>query len=170
MPPQRCSIVRSSDPSRDFQEAWRNLLGCLGLSPRREFRQRSEVPTVGSSDRPNKKLCSDLAFWISIRTVPNSWETWKIRLEEVFYWDKTTPSVYMRGSWPIELPSIQSSIRSIYYLYSNPFTLFSNPMLFIPWSDNQGRCPRLASRPRATWRCPCPDGVSPRRELQRFLC
>ena len=37
----------------------------------------------------------------------------------------------MRGSWPIEFSSIQLSIKSIYYLYSNPFTLFSNPMLFI---------------------------------------
>ena len=27
----------------------------------------------------------------------------------------------MRGSWPIEFPSIQSSNKSIYYLYSNPF-------------------------------------------------
>ena len=34
----------------------------------------------------------------------------------------------MRGSWPIEFPSIQSSNKSIYYLYSNHFTLFSNPM------------------------------------------
>ena len=38
----------------------------------------------------------------------------------------------MRGSWSIEFPSIQSSNKSIYYLYYNPFALFSNPMLFIP--------------------------------------
>ena len=38
----------------------------------------------------------------------------------------------MRGSWPIEFPSIQSTNKSIYYLYSNPFALFSNPMMFIP--------------------------------------
>ena len=37
----------------------------------------------------------------------------------------------MRGSWPIEFSSIQSSNKSIYYIYSNPFALFSNPMLFI---------------------------------------
>jgi hypothetical protein len=61
---------------------------------------------VGTCDRPNKKGCSDLAFWILIRTVLNSWETLKIRLEEVSYWDKTTPSIYMRGSWMIEFPSI----------------------------------------------------------------
>ena len=42
------------------------------------------VPTqVGTSDRPNKKPCSDLAFWIPIRTVLNSWKTWKISLGEV---------------------------------------------------------------------------------------
>ena len=27
----------------------------------------------------------------------------------------------MRGSWPTEFPSIQSSNKSIYYLYFNPF-------------------------------------------------
>ena len=27
----------------------------------------------------------------------------------------------MRGSWPIEFPSIQSSNKSIFYLYSTPF-------------------------------------------------
>ena len=77
----------------------------------------SRVPTqVGTSDIPNRKSCSDLAFWIMIRTVPNSWATWKIRFGEVSYWDNTTPSIYMRGSWPIEFPSIQSSNKSIYYL------------------------------------------------------
>ena len=38
----------------------------------------------------------------------------------------------MRVSWPIEYPYIQLSNKSIYYLYSTPFTIFSNPMLFIP--------------------------------------
>ena len=33
----------------------------------------------------------------------------------------------MRRSWPIEFPSIRSSNNSIYYLYSNSVTLFSNP-------------------------------------------
>ena len=59
-------------------------------------------------------------------------ENLKIRLGEVTYWDKTTPSIYMRGSCPIEFPYIQSPNKSIYYLYSNPFALFSNPMVFIP--------------------------------------
>jgi hypothetical protein len=36
-------------------------------------------------------------------------ENLEIRLREVFYWDKTTSSIYMTGSWPIEFPSIQSS-------------------------------------------------------------
>ena len=57
----------------------------------RKFRL-SGVPTqVGTSDIPDRKSCSDLAFWIPIQIVPNSWETWKIRLREVSYWDKTTP-------------------------------------------------------------------------------
>jgi hypothetical protein len=60
--------VGSFDRCQDFREAWRNLLGCLGLSPHREFQQRSkfwqsEVSTqVRTSDRPNKKPCSGLAF------------------------------------------------------------------------------------------------------------
>ena len=50
----------------------------------REFRLESGLPTqVGTSDWtsdwtsdiPDRKSCSDLAFWIPIRTVPNSWET-----------------------------------------------------------------------------------------------
>ena len=43
--------VGSSDVCQDFRQAWRNLLGCLGLSLRREFQQKSEVPTqVRTSD------------------------------------------------------------------------------------------------------------------------
>jgi len=93
----------------------------------------SGVPTqVGTFGEPNLKPYSDLAFWIPIWTILNLWETWKISLGEVFYWDKTTPSLNMRGSWPIEFPSIQSSDKLIYYLYSNPFTLFSNPHVVDP--------------------------------------
>jgi len=62
----------------------------------REFRLESGLPTQvetsdWTSDIPDRKSYSDLAFWIPIRTIPNSWETWKIRLGEVSYWDKTTP-------------------------------------------------------------------------------
>jgi hypothetical protein len=61
----------------------------------RDFWPESRLPTqVETSGRPNKKAYSDLAFWILIWTVPNSWEPWKIRLGDVFYWDKTTPSKY----------------------------------------------------------------------------
>jgi hypothetical protein len=38
-----------------------------------------------TSGRPNLKPCSNLAFWILIRTILNSWETWKISLGEVSY-------------------------------------------------------------------------------------
>ena len=93
---ERCIVVGSSDPSRDFRRG-SGLLGSLkksawvsGVIP------MSGVPTqVGTfdwtSDIPDRKSCLDLAFWIPIRTVPNSWETWEIRLGEVFYYDKTTP-------------------------------------------------------------------------------
>jgi hypothetical protein len=52
-----------------------------------------EVPTdgAGSTDGHEKDPIFDLALWIPIRTAPNSWETWKILLEMVSYWDKTTP-------------------------------------------------------------------------------
>ena len=97
------------------------VLTKVGSSDCWEFRLKSGLPTqVGTSDStsdiPDRKSCSDLTFWIPIQTVPNSWETWKIRLGEVFYWDKTTPSIYMRGSWPIEFSSIQSSYKPIYQL------------------------------------------------------
>ena len=63
----------------------------------RKFRL-SGVPTqVGTSDIPDRKSYSDLAFWIPIQTVPDSWKIWKIRLGEVSYWDNTTPlSIYER--------------------------------------------------------------------------
>jgi hypothetical protein len=137
--------------------------------PRRNF-QLSGLPTqVGISSRPNKKACSDLVFWIPIRTVPNSWKNWKIRLREVSYWDKTTPSIYMRESWPIEFPPIQSSKHNK-PVYSYPFTLFSNLPAIHPLIHDQGWHSRLAGQPRATRRRPCPDGVSPGRELWWFLC
>jgi hypothetical protein len=61
-------------------------------SDTRKFRRRSEL----SADLI-KKLCSDLAFWIPIQIVPNLWETCKISLRGVFYWDKTTPlNIYER--------------------------------------------------------------------------
>jgi hypothetical protein len=49
------------------------------------------------SSRPNKKGCSDLAFWIPIQTILKSWKTWKIRLGEVSYWDKTIPLYIYEG-------------------------------------------------------------------------
>ena len=105
----------------------------VGSSDCREFRPKSGLPTqVRTSDIPNRKSCSDLAFWIPIQTVPNSWETWKIRLGEVSYWDKTTSSLYMRGLWPIEFSSIQSTQKhnkSIYYIF---LPSFSNlPLLLV---------------------------------------
>jgi hypothetical protein len=51
------STIETSEPSRDF---W----PMLGLSTQ-----------VETSSRPNKKACSDLAFWILIRIIPNLWET-----------------------------------------------------------------------------------------------
>ena len=113
MPSERCLVVGSSDPSQDFRLS--EVPTCVGTSGKSEeicsgvwgypyvgssdksqkFRL-SGVPTrVGTSDWtsdiPDRKSCSDLAFWIPIRTVPNSWETWKIRFGEVSYLDKTTP-------------------------------------------------------------------------------
>ena len=85
--------VGSFDPSRDFQllevptgvgtsekpeEICSGVWGYpyVGSSDKSRKFRLSGVPTqVGTSDIPNRKSCSDLAFWIPIRTVPNSWET-----------------------------------------------------------------------------------------------
>jgi hypothetical protein len=88
-----CTRARTSGSSLNF---W----------PALELKLLAQAKTFG---KPNKKGCMGLAYWIPIRTVLNSWETWKIRLEEISYWDKTTPSIYMRGSCLIEFLSIQSS-------------------------------------------------------------
>jgi hypothetical protein len=39
-----------------------------------------------------------------------------LRFELIFYWDKTIPSVYVRGSWPIEGSNTQSSFLHLFYL------------------------------------------------------
>ena len=44
----------------------------------------------------------------------------------------------MRGSWSIEFPSIQSTNKSIYYLYSNPSTIFFNLHIVHPLIHDQG--------------------------------
>jgi hypothetical protein len=63
----------------------------------------------------------------SIPSLPNSWETWRSSLGEVSYWDKTTPSIYTRGSWPIEFPYIQL-IKQINLLpLLQPFYLLLQP-------------------------------------------
>jgi hypothetical protein len=131
-------------------------------------------------------LCKHQNFWPPARTSdfhspnqgeskldPNSFElvgNCRLSLGDVSYWDKTTPSIYTRGSWAIEFPSIQSINKLIYYLYSNPSTLFFNLHVVHPLIHDQGWRPRLAGRPRATRRRPCPDRVPPRRELRCFLC
>ena len=109
MPSERSLVVRSSDPSRDFrlsevstgvgtsgkpEEIFSGVWGypyVRSSDKSRKFRLSGVLTQVGTSDIPNRKSCSDLAFWIPIQTIPNSWKTWKIRLGELFYWDKTTP-------------------------------------------------------------------------------
>ena len=93
MPSERCLGVESSDPSRDFrlsevptgvgtsgksEEICSGVWGYphVGSSDKSRKFRLSGVPTqVGTSDIPNRKFCSDLVFWIPIRTIPNSWET-----------------------------------------------------------------------------------------------
>jgi hypothetical protein len=116
IPLERCSVVESFDRCRDFWESWKNMLGCLEVFPK-EFRL-SRVPTrVRTSDKPNKKPCSDLTFWILIWTIPNSWETWKIRLGEVFYWNKTTPSIYERimANWVPIYPIVKNTTYQLLF-------------------------------------------------------
>ena len=113
----------------------------VGSSDKSQKFRLSGVPTqVGTSDIPNRKSCSDLTFWILIRTVLNSWETWKIRLREVSYWDKTTP-LYIwedHGRLSTHLSNRQTNQSTT----STPplFTFFSNPHAVHP----------LIRRPRMT--------------------
>ena len=103
MPSKRCSVVESSDSSRDFrllkvstgvgtsgkpEETCSGVWGNphVGSSDKgRKFRLSGVLTQVGTSNGPNLKPCSDLAFWILIWTILNSWETWKISLGEVSY-------------------------------------------------------------------------------------
>ena len=103
MSSERYLVVGSFDPSRDFrlsevpmgvgtfrkpEEICSGVWGYpyVGSSDKSQKFRLSGVPTqVGTSDIPDRKSCSDLAFWIPIRTVLNSWEIWKIRSGEVSY-------------------------------------------------------------------------------------
>jgi hypothetical protein len=129
---------------RDFRPK-SGLLTVGIFDPSRDF-WLSELPTqVRTSGRPNKKVCSDLAFWIPIQTVLNLWKTWKIRLREVSYWYKTTP-LYIwedHGRLSFHLFNHQTNQSTT----STPTLLPSSPtpILFIPWSDDQGWHPRLAA-------------------------
>jgi hypothetical protein len=62
---------------------------------------------------------------------------------EVFYRDKTTLSIYMRGSWPIEFPSIQSTQKhnkSTYYLFLPFLSLyFSSFFVGAAWLEDRQR-------------------------------
>ena len=86
--------VRSSDKSWKF---WLSGVPTqVGTSDYRKFRQVSRLS--GSLKKPARVSGVIPTSGVSIRTVPNSWKTWEISLGEVFYCDKTTPSIYMRGS------------------------------------------------------------------------
>jgi hypothetical protein len=130
--------VGTSDPCRDFRRS--GLLTRVRTSdPCRDFRRSGLLTRVGTSGRPNKKGGSDLAFWMSIQTVLNSWETWKIRLGEVFYWDKTTP-LYIwedHGRLSFHLSNRQNNNQNSYFTLvfsSQPSTLlFSKPLHKICW-------------------------------------
>ena len=118
--PEVPTQVGSSD-TRKFRQtselsvSLKRPAGCLGLSPRRKFRHPEVSAEVRTSGIPNKKPCSDLTFWIPIRTVPNSWETWKISLREVL------------SSHLSSRQTNQSTTST-----STLFTLFSNPNVVHP--------------------------------------
>jgi hypothetical protein len=119
MPLGRCSIARSSVESSKLPESPKKLLRCLTTSPCQKFRALEL----------SVDLIKNLFGFGLLDFDPNYFKligNLEKRLEEVSYWDKTTPSIYMRGSWP---PSIQSSKhnKSIYYI---SFTL-SSPLLVI---------------------------------------
>jgi len=63
--------------SSDLRQEFRLTLGVLTNVG------SSNTTSDSTSNRPDN--CSDLTFRIPIQTVPNSWESWKIRLGEVSY-------------------------------------------------------------------------------------
>jgi hypothetical protein len=68
------TYVGTSD-GRDFWPE-SGLLTHVGTSDIcRGFWRSGLLTRVGTSGRPNKKGCSDLTFWILIRTILNLWET-----------------------------------------------------------------------------------------------
>jgi hypothetical protein len=82
------------------------------------------------------------------------------------YWGKTSPQYIYEGSWAIEGNTIESIITSTFYL-STPFSnLYASRLLIsMTWDGVLGP----VGRPRARRRRPHPNGVPPRRELQRSL-
>jgi hypothetical protein len=82
MPPERCSVVGTTDPSWNFWPAPEPGLpaqvGTFGPHPSQNFQLKLELSArtrAGTSSKPNKKGCLGMPFWIPIQTVPNSWKT-----------------------------------------------------------------------------------------------
>ena len=82
---RRCSVV---DSSREFGHESRVLTNVESSIPSQEFLPELRVLTHIRSSDPSREFrldskkhnkCLDLVFEILIRTVPNSWETWKTR-------------------------------------------------------------------------------------------
>ena len=65
------SDTRKFRQTSELSVSLKRPAGCLGLSPRRKFRHPEVSAEVRTSGIPNKKPCSDLTFWIPIRTIPN---------------------------------------------------------------------------------------------------
>jgi hypothetical protein len=88
----------------------------------------------------------------------------------VFLWDKTTLPLIKWGIHGRLSSHLSNSQTNQSTVFTPTLFLFSpTPMLFIPWFDDQWWCPRLVGRPKATRRCPCPDGSLPKERFDSFF-
>lgn len=138
------AIRNSKKPEKACSGVWGHPH--VGNSDRhRKFRHSEVSIGVKTLNWPNKRPYLDMAFWILIQTLPDSWETWKKHVGRFPSGIRPPLSLYIRGSWPIEYT--QQPIDLFYIYYSFHPNLFQPKLLFIAWSDNQWR-PSLAGWPR----------------------
>jgi hypothetical protein len=80
----------------------------------------------GTFDKSNKRPCSDLVFWIAIRTIPNSWELKKYTLKK-FSTGIRPPLYILKDHGRLRYPT-HNRQRHIYYTF---YPLFSHISLFL---------------------------------------
>jgi hypothetical protein len=112
-----CQKIRLSELSGSLKKPARvpGVIPTLGVQTKvGSSNPQKFLAEVRTFDIPNLKPCSDLAFWILIQTILNSWKTWKISLGVVSYWDKTT-SLYIYERIMADWVSIYPIVKNTTY-------------------------------------------------------